>query len=89
MSRQRVLYLNTVSRSLRAAVVGFALHEPETSDAPQVEVDAVIPYQSVHEAILDGWRVVHFPDQRLDINPEQVGAFGYEFILERMVGEND
>ena len=83
MKRQRLLYLNAISRSIRSAVVGFALHEPHITDSPQVEVDAVMPYDTVHDAIADGWRVVHFPDQRLDIEPEQVGAFGYEFILEK------
>ncbi|MQG88566.1 MAG: hypothetical protein FI699_06830 [SAR202 cluster bacterium] len=84
MKRQRLLYLNAVSRSVRAAVIGFAIHEPYASDSPQVEVGAEMPYGTVHEAILDGWVVVHFPDQRLDLEPERVGAFGYEFILSQM-----
>ncbi len=89
MERQRLLYLSAVSRSIRAATVSFALHEPVPSDSPQVEVDADIPYETVHDAILDGWRVVHFPDQRSDSDPEQVGNFGYEFILEQMVEIDD
>ena len=79
------MYLNTVSRSLRAPVVGFAIHEPVHSDPPQIEVDAEMPYETVHSAVLDGWRVVSFPAQRVDGDPEVVGVFGYEFILEQMV----
>ena len=85
MKRQRILYLSASSRSIRAPVVGFALHEPEPSPAPQVEVDTEMPYDTVHDAVIDGWRIVHFPDQRLEFDKEQVGVFGYEFILEQLV----
>ena len=61
MKRQRILYLNAVSRSLRAHVVGFAVQEPVESDAPQIEAGVEMPYETVHGAILDGWRVVSFP----------------------------
>ena len=83
--RQRILYLNTTSRSIRSAVIGFALHEPVESIAPQIRTDAEMPYETVHDAVRDGWRVVHFPAQRDSVDPEQVGIFGYEFILEQMV----
>ncbi len=85
MKRQRILYLNAVSRSLRAPVVGFAVHEPVESDAPQIEAGIEMPYETVHGAILDGWRVVSFPAQRADVDPEAVGVFGYEFILDQLV----
>ena len=79
------MYLNTTSRSLRASVVGFAIHEPVGSDPPQIEVGVEMPYETVHSAILDGWRVVSFPAQRGGEDPEAVGVYGYEFILEQMV----
>ena len=85
MKRQRVMYLNAVSRSLRAPVVGFAIHEPVPSDAPQIEAGVEMPYETVHTAILDGWKVIHFPAQRAEGHPEAVGAFGYEFILDQIV----
>jgi len=85
MKLQRIMYLNATSRSLRASVVGFAIHEPVHSDPPQIEVGVEMPYETVHSAILDGWRVVNFPAQRGDGDPEVVGVFGYEFILEQMV----
>jgi hypothetical protein len=85
MKRQRVMYLNAVSRSLRAPVVGFAIHEPVPSDAPQIEAGVEMPYETVHNAILDGWKVIHFPAQRAEGHPEAVGVFGYEFILDQVV----
>ncbi len=72
MKRQRILYLNAASRSLRAPVVGFAVHEPVESDPPQIEVGVEIPYETVHSAILDGWRIVSFPAQRADGGEEHV-----------------
>ena len=85
MKRQRVMYLNAVSRSLRAPIVGFAIHEPIPSDAPQIEAGVEMPYETVHNAILDGWKVIHFPAQRAEGHPEAVGVFGYEFILDQIV----
>ncbi len=85
MKRQRILYLNAVSRSIRSPVVGFAVHEPVEGDAPQIEAGVKMPYETVHGAILDGWRVVHFPAQRAEGDPEEVGVFGYEFILDQIV----
>ena len=89
MKRQRILYLNAVSRSIRAPIVGFAIHEPVESESPQIQAGAETPYMSVHHAVLDGWRVVSFPAQRAEGNPESVGVFGYEFILEQMAKIDD
>ena len=89
MKRQRLLYLNATSRGVRAPVIGFAIHEPVESEAPQITVGAEMPYETVHGAILDGWRVIHFPDQRSDLDPEAVGVFGFEFILEQVVEIDD
>ena len=41
-------------------------------------------YDSVHAAIWDGWRVVHFPDQRGNLSDSDVDVLGFQFILEKM-----
>ena len=89
MKRQRILYLNAISRSIRAPIVGFAIHEPVESESPQIQVGAEAPYESVHHAVMDGWRVVCFPGQRTEGDPESVGVFGYEFILDQMAELDD
>ena len=89
MKRQRILYLNAVSRSIRAPIVGFAIHEPVKSESPQIQAGEEMPYESVHQAVLDGWRVISFPAQRAEGDPESVGVFGYEFILEQMAKIDD
>ena len=54
----------------------LSVHEPVESDAPQIEAGVEMPYETVHGAILDGWRVVSFPAQRADVDPEAVGVYG-------------
>ena len=43
-----------------------------------------LEYDSVHAAICDGWRVVHFPDQRGNLSDSDVDVLGFQFILEKM-----
>ena len=84
-ARQRLLYLHAASPSIRSEVVAMALHEPvagsitEIATAPQEW-----PYQIVHDAILDGWRVIHFPDQRAPFDDREIDILGYEFILQKL-----
>ena len=85
MKRQRILYLNAVSRSMRATVVGFDDHETVESDAPQIEAGVEMPYETVHGAILDGWRVVSFPSPKESaLTDDDLTLLGYEFILEKL-----
>ena len=45
---------------------------------------AAWPYQTVLEAIRDGWRVISFPNMALlAIDETELHGFGFEFILER------
>ena len=42
------------------------------------------PYQTVHEAMLDGWRIVKFPEMTLMLVGEnETYGLGCEFILEK------
>ena len=83
--RQRLLYLHARSTSIRSLVVGAALHEPIEGSVTEVEAEPVeMPYVTVHAAIVDGWRVVHFPDQHAPFEDREIDLIGYEFILEKM-----
>ncbi|MDP6057166.1 MAG: hypothetical protein QGF24_10395 [Dehalococcoidia bacterium] len=55
MKRQRILYPNAVSRSFRAPIVGFAIHEPVESESPQIQVSAEVPYESDHALRVGTW----------------------------------
>lgn len=83
--RQRILYLHSRSPNMRSEVVGAALHEPIAGSVTEIEPEPVeLPYESVHAAVVDGWRVVQFPDQRGRFEDREIDIIGYEFILEKI-----
>src|SRR5689334_18092564 len=83
--RQRLLYLHASNPSIRSRVVAAALHEPIPGGVTQIDPLAEdIPYESVFAAIMDGWRVIHFPDQRAPFDDREIDIVGYEFILEKL-----
>ncbi len=88
--RQRLLYLHAASPNIRSRVVAAALHEPVPDSMTQIDPLApAIPYQSVFAAVLDGWRVIHFPDQRAPFDDREIDIVGYEFILEKLESYGD
>jgi len=82
--RQRLLYLQATTPSIRSQVIGMALHEPVRDAVTQITATAEWPYATVHDAILDGWQVVHFPQQRVPFDDRDIDVLGYEFILQKM-----
>jgi len=83
--KQRLLYLSTQSTDPRSPAISQALHDPVKGTI--VEIDPTLgslDYESVHDAICDGWRVVHFPDQRGALTDSDVEVIGFQFILEKM-----
>lgn len=85
VTRQRLLYLHASSPSIRSSVLAMALHEPVPGSVTEIDPHGVdFPYNTVHDAILDGWQVVQFPDQRSPYNDVEVDMLGYEFILQKL-----
>jgi len=84
--RQRLLYLYAMQPSVRANLVATTLHDPHDPALCQIDPLAPdLPYQNVMDAILDGWRVIHFPHHRAAYQEGKVDMLGYEFILEQLV----
>lgn len=81
--RQRLLYLHADSPGIYSAVIAMAQHEPTPGHTVELRTDGGWPYRSVHDAIIDGWRVVQFPDQRAPFDDGEIDVLGYEFILEK------
>ena len=82
--RQNLLYLQTSQTSPdRSPVVGMKLFE----DGELVEFgnDANDwPYNTVMEAVKDGWRIISFPNMALLlVNDNETHGLGVEFILEK------
>ena len=84
--KQNLLYLQAESVSIRSAVIAMALHEPVPDSVTQIEPAGVdFPYATVHDAVIDGWRVVSFPSPKEPAtSDDDLTILGYEFILEKM-----
>ena len=83
--RQRLMYLHASSPSIYSDLVARAIHEPVAGALTQIDPLAEeLPYESVHDAIVDGWRVIHFPQQLAPYDDREIDVIGYEFILEKL-----
>ena len=81
--QQRLLYLNTSSTGVDSQVLGMALVENgQILEGPD-DVDEW-PYNSVLEAMNDGWRVIKFPEMALLLQEDKTFGLGCEFILEKL-----
>ena len=89
-TRQRLLYLHAGSPSIYSNVVAAALHEPVAGSITEIDPMAPeLPYETVHAAIVDGWRVIHFPSQQAFFDDREIDVIGYEFILEKLENYHD
>ena len=80
---QRLLYLQATNTSVTSAVEGMSIVDGDGVHNGPDEPDDW-PYQTVHEAMLDGWRIVKFPEMTLMLVGEnETYGLGCEFILEK------
>ena len=64
---------------------GFTIYEPVPGFAVELQVDPPpCPYESVHDAVCDGWQVVQFPLHQADFDDDDLDMVGYEFVLQKM-----
>ena len=83
--RQRLLYLHADTPSIYSRLVAAAVHEPLAGSLTEIDPLAADPsYDSVHAAVIDGWRIIHFPQQRSPFEDREIDVLGYEFVLEKM-----
>ena len=81
--RQRLLYLNTGNTGVDSQVLGMSMVENgQILEGPD-DVDEW-PYNSVLEAMNDGWRVIKFPEMALLLQEDKTFGLGCEFILEKL-----
>lgn len=84
MLRQRLLYLHAQTPSIGSGLIAATLHEPVKGGVAQMDPLQKDPtYQTVHEAIMDGWEVIHFPDQLAAFDDREIDVLGYEFVLQK------
>ena len=83
---QRLLYINTESTHPQSAALSTAIYEPVEGSITQIDPTSEdLPYDSVHAAIIDGWRVIQAPDVWAGIGDDEAGeVIGFQFILEKI-----
>ena len=82
-ARQQLLYLQAGSTSPLSRVVGMAVFLPgERHDNYRLDVEE-FPYQTVIQAVEDGWRIVQFPVPPTNFSDQSVDYVGFEFVLEK------
>ena len=84
--RQRLLYLHTKAPSIMAPVIGMAQHEPVAGQKDTLRTLKHWPYETVHDAIVDGWQVIQFPNLLAPFDDRELDYVGFEFILQKIEG---
>ena len=75
-TKQRLLYISSETTHPASPVLSMAIYEPTIGSITQIDPKNSIPiYESVHEAQIDGWRVIHFPDQKNPVRQEVVNRY--------------
>ena len=83
--RQRLLYLHATKPSVLAEVVAMNQIEPVKGFKSEIVADEPDwPYETVHDAVVDGWQIVQFPHLQAPIEDHDLDVIGYEFILQKM-----
>jgi len=83
--RQRLLYLHADTPSPRSGILSMYLVEPVPGGAAvRLSAGPEFAYKTVHEALIDGWQIVHFPDHRAAVSDREIDIYGYEFVLQKL-----
>lgn len=83
--RQRLLYLHARTPSVFSPVMGYTPIEPVSGYQTEISAgDFEFPYNTVHDAIVDGWQVVQFPHLQAPFDDRDLDVVGYEFILQKI-----
>ena len=83
--RQRLLYLHARTPAFSQKFWGYTPIEPIKDY--NAEITADVPewrHNTVHDALVDGWRIVQFPHLQAPIDDWDLDVVGYEFILQKL-----
>ena len=83
--RQRLLYLHARTPSVYSGILALNQIEPVAGHAPEISAEEQKwPYETVHDAVVDGWQIVQFPNQQAPYDDVDLDVVGYEFILQKI-----
>jgi hypothetical protein len=81
--RQQLLYLQATSTSPLSRVVGAARYLPGERHDDYTLDPTGFPYETVMQAVEDGWRIIQFPVPPTTFSDQALDYLGFEFVLER------
>lgn len=82
-SRQDLLYLQAANTSPHSQVVGMMLIREGVRSEGGLDAEKW-PYQTVLDAVREGWRIISFPNMALlAMDHDDSHGLGFEFILEK------
>ena len=89
--RQKLLVLYAHSPDLNSRTVAWSMYDGTGREQHTTGDSEEPPYESVVAAMLDGWRVIQFPQQYpaypgMEYNTSYLR---YEYILEKLEDSND
>ena len=87
--RQRLLYLHAREPSVTAEVIAMAEHDPASDQPDLLRTRTDWLYNSVLDAMRDGWQVIHFPNQLAPFDDRETDVVGFEFILQKLEVSHD
>ena len=79
---QSILYIQAPTTSPHDIAIGMSIFE-EGKDPEGVDENGKFLYETINEALEDGWRIVKFPEVALVLDEQTTYGIGYEFVLER------
>ncbi len=83
--RQRLLYAHTALPVPTSQTHTMYVIEPvPNGGAFDLVPNYKFPYNTVHEAVIDGWQIVSFPDYKTPIQDREIDIPGYQFILQKI-----
>ena len=83
MNCQRLLYLQAENTLVTSRVEGMLIVDGDGAHHGPNNPEEW-PYQTVHEAMRDGWRVIKFPEMALMMaDDDKTYGLGCDFILEK------
>ena len=89
--RQKLLVLYVHSPDLNSRTVAWSMYDGTGKENPTTGDGEVPPYATIVAAMLDGWRVVQFP-QQFPAYPGMeytTSYLRYEYVLEKLEELND
>ena len=83
--RQRLLYLHARTPSVFSPLIGYTAIEPIKDFRTEISATEFDwPYNTVHDAMVDGWQIVQFPHLQAPFDDKELDVVGYEFILQKL-----